>query len=177
MADAVGQECAVDAQELRDVGDGVLGQTCASGGENHIAGSCGQAQVAGQRHRAVGPRRSTRLRPAAAGGVGHRDRPGAPPPRARRPRRRAAGDLGGLTYETAIRDHIRVDVLVARAAALREADSALAEVERVLRLDAAGASGACSNCHALHSRGATYCWQCGEPLIAQVSSRAIASHP
>ncbi len=86
-------------------------------------------------------------------------------------------DLGGLTYEMAIRDHIRVDVLVARAAALQEADSALAEVERVLRMDAAGASGACGSCQALHSRGATYCWQCGEPLVAQVPSRAIAGHP
>jgi hypothetical protein len=86
-------------------------------------------------------------------------------------------DLGGLTYEMAIRDHIRVDVLVARAAALQEADSALAEVERVLRMDAAGASGACSSCEALHSRGATYCWQCGEPLVAQVPSQAIAGHP
>jgi hypothetical protein len=85
-------------------------------------------------------------------------------------------ELGGLAYEMASRDHVGVDVLVARAAALQEADSALAEVERVLRMDAAGASGACASCEALHSRGATYCCQCGEPLVAQVTSQAIAGH-
>ena len=82
-------------------------------------------------------------------------------------------DLGGLTYEMAIRDHIRVDMLVQRAAVLQEADSALAEIERVIRMDAAGAAGACPSCQALHSRGATFCRQCGEPLVARVPSQAI----
>jgi hypothetical protein len=41
-------------------------------------------------------------------------------------------DLGGLTYEMAIRDHFRLDVLVRRAAKLQERDAELAEVERLL---------------------------------------------
>src|ERR1700740_1992941 len=39
-------------------------------------------------------------------------------------------DLGGLTYEMAIRDHFRLDVLVRRAALLQQRDAGLAEVER-----------------------------------------------
>ena len=42
-------------------------------------------------------------------------------------------DLGGLVYEMATRDRIRVDILVKRAAVLQEADAELAEVERILR--------------------------------------------
>jgi hypothetical protein len=41
-------------------------------------------------------------------------------------------DLGGLTYEMAIRDHFRLDVLVRRAAKLQDRDAELAEVERLL---------------------------------------------
>ena len=41
-------------------------------------------------------------------------------------------DLGGLTYEMAIRDHFRLEVLARRAAALQEADGELGEVERLL---------------------------------------------
>ena len=41
-------------------------------------------------------------------------------------------DLGGLTYEMAIRDHFRLDVLVRRAAKLQERDAELTEVERLL---------------------------------------------
>src|SRR6476620_5802320 len=37
-------------------------------------------------------------------------------------------DLGGLAYEMAIRNHVQVDVLVKRAAALQEADAELSEV-------------------------------------------------
>jgi len=35
-------------------------------------------------------------------------------------------DLGGLTYEMAIRDHFRLDVLVRRAAKLQDRDAELA---------------------------------------------------
>ena len=42
-------------------------------------------------------------------------------------------DLGGLVYEMAIRDRIRVDVLVQRAAVLQDADAELGEVERILQ--------------------------------------------
>ena len=41
-------------------------------------------------------------------------------------------DLGGLVYEMAIRNRIRVDVLVQRAAVLQDTDAELAEVERIL---------------------------------------------
>jgi hypothetical protein len=84
-------------------------------------------------------------------------------------------DLGGLVYEMAIRDHIKVDTLVRRAAVLQEADAELNEVERILRTEQTGASGSCSTCGAPHSSGATYCWQCGMPLLQQVPSEAIAS--
>ena len=74
-------------------------------------------------------------------------------------------DLGGLTYEMAIRDHFRLDVLVKRSARLQEADAELGETERLLRSETTGATGTCRACGAVHSRGATFCWQCGEPLL------------
>ena len=74
-------------------------------------------------------------------------------------------DLGGLTYEMAIRDHFRLDVLVRRAARLQEVDAELGEVERLLRSEETGATGACPGCGAPHSRGAVFCWQCGSPLM------------
>ena len=78
-------------------------------------------------------------------------------------------DLGGLTYEMAIRDHFRPEVLVRRAAQLQQADAELAEAERVLRLGESGSSGSCRACGALHSRGASFCWQCGTPLLEQAT--------
>lgn len=75
-------------------------------------------------------------------------------------------DLGGLAYEMAIRDHFRVDVLLARAARLQEIDGQLAEVERLVRLEDAGAAGACPSCGGLYARGAAFCWQCGSQLLA-----------
>jgi hypothetical protein len=89
-------------------------------------------------------------------------------------------DLGGLAYEMASRDHFRLDVIVRRAAELQEVDAELGEVERLLRLDDAGAAGTCSSCGALHSRGAVFCWQCGANLIARVpvaAAPAPASGP
>ncbi|HEX8853971.1 MAG TPA: zinc ribbon domain-containing protein [Thermoleophilaceae bacterium] len=74
-------------------------------------------------------------------------------------------DLGGLTYEMAIRDHFRLDVLVRRAARLQEVDAELGEIERLLKMEDAGATGSCPSCGALHSRGAVYCWQCGTTLM------------
>jgi hypothetical protein len=82
-------------------------------------------------------------------------------------------DLGGLVYEMAIRNRIRVEVLVQRAALLQEADAELGEVERILRLEETGMAGACANCGAPHSVGASFCWQCGLTLLAQVSPDAI----
>jgi ribosomal protein L40E len=76
-------------------------------------------------------------------------------------------DLGGLTYEMAIRDHYRLDVLARRAAELQQADAQLSEVERLLAGAHAGVHGACRSCGAVHSRGASYCWRCGSPLLVE----------
>jgi hypothetical protein len=76
-------------------------------------------------------------------------------------------DLGGLTYEMAVRDHYRLDVLARRAAELQEADAQLNEVQRLLASAEAGVHGHCRSCGAVHSRGAAYCWQCGAPLQAE----------
>ncbi len=84
-------------------------------------------------------------------------------------------DLGGLVYEMAIRDRIRVDVLVRRAAQLQDADSELGEVERILRMEHTGTAGTCSSCGAPHSSGAVFCWQCGHSLLEQVPSNSIGA--
>src|SRR5919197_1489750 len=78
-------------------------------------------------------------------------------------------DLGGLTYEMAIRDHFRLDVLIRRAARLQEVDAELGEVERLLHSEEAGAGGSCRSCGALHGRGAVFCWQCGAALMEKSS--------
>jgi hypothetical protein len=82
-------------------------------------------------------------------------------------------DLGGLVYEMAIRNNVKVEVLVKRAVVLQDADAELSEVERIVRSEETGTAGLCSSCNAPHSSGATYCWQCGKPLLEQVSSDAI----
>jgi hypothetical protein len=82
-------------------------------------------------------------------------------------------DLGGLVYEMAVRNQVKVDVLVKRAVVLQDADAELAEVERIVRSQETGSAGACSRCGAPHSSGATYCWQCGQSLLEQVSGDAI----
>jgi hypothetical protein len=82
-------------------------------------------------------------------------------------------DLGGLCYEMAIRDRMRVDILVKRAAALQDADAELSEVERILLMEQTSTAGTCSNCGAPHSSGAGFCWQCGQPILRQVSSDSI----
>jgi len=82
-------------------------------------------------------------------------------------------DLGGLVYEMAIRNSIKVEVMVKRAVVLQDADAELAEVERILRMDETGAAGACKSCGSPHSSGATFCWQCGKPLLERVSGEAI----
>jgi len=84
-------------------------------------------------------------------------------------------DLGGLVYEMAIRDRIRVDVLVRRAAELQNADAELGEVERILRLEQSSTAGECASCGSPHSAGAAYCWQCGQPLLQQVPSETIGA--
>ncbi|MET0559314.1 MAG: zinc ribbon domain-containing protein [Solirubrobacterales bacterium] len=82
-------------------------------------------------------------------------------------------DLGGLAYEMAVRNQMKVELLVKRAVVLQDADAELAEVERIVRTEETGTAGSCSRCGAPHSSGATYCWQCGQSLLEQVSSDAI----
>ena len=84
-------------------------------------------------------------------------------------------DLGGLTYEMAIRDHYRLDVLARRAAELQEADAQLNEIQRLLASSEAGVHGQCRSCGAVHSRGAAYCWQCGAPLISEARPGVLAA--
>jgi hypothetical protein len=84
-------------------------------------------------------------------------------------------DLGGLAYEMAIRDHFRLDVLVRRAGELQERDAELGELERVLSLREHVETGTCSDCGAVHGRGALYCWQCGKVLMERVPSAANGS--
>ena len=84
-------------------------------------------------------------------------------------------DLGGLTYEMAIRDHFRLDVLVRRAAVLQERDAELAEVERLLLSSAGELAGSCESCGAIRSRGAAFCWQCGVRQMETADGSAIGN--
>ena len=86
-------------------------------------------------------------------------------------------DLGGLVYEMASRDHFRVDVLVRQSARLQQVDAELAEVERLLRLDQAGAAGGCPACGALYARGAVFCWQCGKDLVERSTIGPVPDVP
>jgi hypothetical protein len=127
---------------------------------------------------AIRPRRGGEALPVSATGIEHDER--LVDLRRRRDQLAARTaelqwDLGGLAYEMAVRDRVRVDLLVRRAAALQEADAELAEVERILRTEETGAAGACTTCGAPHSSGAVYCWQCGSPLLQEVPGEAIAA--
>ncbi len=82
-------------------------------------------------------------------------------------------DLGGLVYEMAVRNRIRVDVIVKQATELQNADAELAEVERILKLEQTATAGVCRNCSAPHSSGAAFCWQCGQPILRQVDTSSI----
>lgn len=82
-------------------------------------------------------------------------------------------DLGGLVYEMAVRDRIRVDVIVRRAAELQDADAELREIERILKAEQDHTAGVCTHCGAPHSSGAAFCWQCGAQIMRQVDTSAI----
>jgi hypothetical protein len=75
-------------------------------------------------------------------------------------------ELGGLFYEMAIRDHVRLDVLMPRAAALQRVDAELAQVEHLLAEGASAAGGHCPACGAIHAQGAVFCAQCAQALPA-----------
>lgn len=80
----------------------------------------------------------------------------------------AAGqaELGGILYEMAIRDHVRLDVLLQKAAGLQRVDLELAEVERELRGDIAEVGGHCTSCGTRHAKDARFCSGCGHALAA-----------
>ncbi|MGO9753007.1 MAG: hypothetical protein ACLP8S_27750 [Solirubrobacteraceae bacterium] len=73
-------------------------------------------------------------------------------------------ELGGLFYEMAIRDHVKMDVLVERAAALQRVDTELAQVEHLLASGEATFGGNCAHCGALYARSAAFCAQCAQPV-------------
>jgi hypothetical protein len=73
-------------------------------------------------------------------------------------------ELGGLFYEMAIRDHVQMDVLITKAAALQRVDSELAQLEHLLHEGNAAIGGQCPSCGATYARGAAFCAQCATPL-------------
>ena len=75
-------------------------------------------------------------------------------------------ELGGLFYEMAIRDHVQMDVLVAKAAELQQLDVELGQIEHLLVTGGGHPSGHCQRCGATHARGAAFCSQCGTALQA-----------
>jgi hypothetical protein len=76
-------------------------------------------------------------------------------------------ELGGLFYEMAIRDHLRLEVLMPRAAELQRVDAELGQIERLLHEGNPGVGGNCAACGALFARGAAFCAQCAAPLNAR----------
>ncbi len=50
-------------------------------------------------------------------------------------------ELGGLFYEMAVRDHVRMDLLVRKAAELQRVDAELAQVETLLATGGRGREG------------------------------------
>ena len=75
-------------------------------------------------------------------------------------------ELGGLFYEMAVRDHVQLDVLVAKAAELQRVDAELSQVEHLLNTEDGRLGGHCQSCGAAHARGAAFCSQCGTALPA-----------
>ncbi len=74
-------------------------------------------------------------------------------------------ELGGLFYEMASRDHVELDVLVARAAELQRIDAQLAQVQLLLETGRENPlGGRCPQCGTVYARGAAYCSQCGTAL-------------
>jgi hypothetical protein len=73
-------------------------------------------------------------------------------------------ELGGLFYEMAIRDHVRMDLLIQKAAELQRVDGELGQIERLLEAGESGIGGHCGACGAVFARGAAFCAQCAHPL-------------
>jgi hypothetical protein len=117
------------------------------------------------------PQRNGATATAEAGPPGDAPRP-APPPELAAQRERLTerfalmqSELGGLFYEMAIRDHVRMEVLIAKAAELQRVDAELSQVDHLLRGDGGTAIGGhCPQCATPHARGAAFCSQCATPL-------------
>jgi len=75
-------------------------------------------------------------------------------------------ELGGLFYEMAIRDHVRMEVLIPKAAELQRVDGELAQLDRMIDSGDASVGGHCPACGAVYARGAAFCAQCAHPLGA-----------
>jgi hypothetical protein len=73
-------------------------------------------------------------------------------------------ELGGLFYEMAIRDHVRMEILMSKAATLQRIDAELAQVEHLLAGGDAGIGGNCPACGTVYAHGAAFCSQCAEAL-------------
>jgi len=73
-------------------------------------------------------------------------------------------ELGGVFYEMAIRDHVKMDVLIERAAGLQRVDAELAQVEHLLAQGGGVLGGNCEQCGAAHAVGAVFCAQCAHPV-------------
>lgn len=74
-------------------------------------------------------------------------------------------ELGGAFYEMAIRDHVRLDALMRKAAELQRVDAELAAVEQLIQTGgSAPVGGNCGQCGAVYARGAAFCAQCANPL-------------
>lgn len=76
-------------------------------------------------------------------------------------------ELGGLFYEMAIRDHIRMEVLMGKAAELQRLDAELGQLERMIQEGGSAIGGHCPACGAVYARGAAYCAQCATQLTAE----------
>jgi len=66
----------------------------------------------------------------------------------------------------AIRDHVRMEVLIPKAAELQRVDAELAQVERMIDSGSSSVGGKCPACGAVYARGAAFCAQCAHPLAA-----------
>jgi hypothetical protein len=74
-------------------------------------------------------------------------------------------ELGGAFYEMAIRDHVRLDALMRKAAELQRVDTELAAVEQLIQTGGSAlVGGNCGQCGAVYARGAAFCAQCANPL-------------
>jgi hypothetical protein len=75
-------------------------------------------------------------------------------------------ELGGLFYEMAIRDHVRMEVLIPKAAELQRVDAELAQLELMIDSGSSSAGGQCPACEAVYAHGAAFCAHCAHPLTS-----------